>query len=286
MIKQSTKISLATEGLTTSAKLRKKYGYDAFSPVSIFDFCDKAGVPVRFVDIEMEGMYVNVGEGLKPTIIISAFRPFHRKVYTCAHEFGHHHFGHGMTVEKMTTTTEGYNEDEFLVDAFASYLLMPPMGLRGAFNKRKVEFSKVTPLDCLKVACYFGVGYSTLINQLNFNSYITDAQATTLLKNQPKSLKQHILGDKFSNTLFVVDENFSTMPIDVETNSLLLLPEDVEFDDESYMKAVKHLAGGTVYEVIKPGISRLHSEERKWGAFLRIQKFKYVGLTKFRHLQD
>lgn len=286
MIKQSTKIALATEALTASAKLRKKYGYDAFSPICIFDFCEKAGVSARFVDIDMEGIYVNLGEGLKPTILISALRPFHRKVYTCAHEFGHHHFGHGMTVEKMTKTTGGYNEDEFLVDAFASYLLMPPMGLKGTFNKRKIELIKVTPSDCLAVACYFGVGYSTLINQLNFNSYITDAQATTLLKNQPKSIKQNILGDKFSNTFFLVDENFKTTPIDVETKSLLLLPTDVEVDDEAYMKAVKNVAGGIVYEVVKPGISRLHSEEREWSAFVRIQKFEYVGLTKFRHLAD
>lgn len=286
MIKQSTKIALATEALTASAKLRKKYGYDSFSPISMFDFCEKAGVPARFVDIDMEGMYVNLGEGLKPTIFISAFRPFHRKVYTCAHEFGHHHFGHGMTVEKITTTTEGYNEDEFLVDTFASYLLMPPMGLKGAFNKRKIELAKITPLDCLAVASYFGVGYSTLINQLNFNSYINDTHATTLLKNQPKNIKQNILGDKFSNTLFVVDENFKNTPIDVETNSLLLLPEDVMIEDGSYMNAVKTVSGGIVYEVVKPGISRLHSEQRDWSAFVRIQKFEYAGLTKFRHLAD
>jgi hypothetical protein len=59
-----------------------------------------AGVTVRFNNINMEGMYQR---GAPPRIHLSARRPLSRRTYNCAHELGHHVFGHGSSIE-----TRGY----------------------------------------------------------------------------------------------------------------------------------------------------------------------------------
>jgi hypothetical protein len=58
------------------------------------------GVTVRFNNINMEGMYQR---GAPPRIHLSARRPLSRRTYNCAHELGHHVFGHGSSIE-----TRGY----------------------------------------------------------------------------------------------------------------------------------------------------------------------------------
>ncbi len=277
---------LASDALKSAASLRKKLGYDLSSPVNIYDLCERAEVPVRFVEINMEGMYVHLGEGIKPTILISALRPFHRKIYTCAHELGHHHFGHGMTVDEVSSSNAGYTHEEFLVDAFAGYLLMPPVGLKGAFIKRNLNFETITSLDCFVVACSFGVGYSTLIKHLLFNSYISQFKADSLLKVSLKKLKQSIISEDIKETLFVIDEYFPGKTLDIETSSYIVLPHGIVAEDERFLKEKKQISTGTLYQAVNTGMSRLYSKYNDWSCFVRIQNYEYVGLSRYRHLSN
>ncbi len=277
---------LAQEALIASSKIRKRYKFDMSSPLSMFDLADEAGVPVRFVNINMEGMYVHIGEGIKPTILISALRPFHRKVFTCAHEYGHHYFGHGLTVDEILSSDGSYNKNEFLVDTFASYLLMPPLGIKKAFSLRQLTFETATALDCFAIACSFGVGYSTFINHLKFNGHISHEQASCLLKQQPKKIKEFITGRNTPESVFFVDEHFLNKTIDVETTGYIVLPKDVVVEEKKYLKFCKELEHGALYQVLIPGFTRIYSNSRNWHCFLRIQTFQYIGLAKYRHLSD
>jgi Zn-dependent peptidase ImmA (M78 family) len=277
---------LAREALTASSKLRKRYGYDLSSPLNIIDLCETAGVPVRFVDINMEGMYVQLGEGVKSTIFISALRPFHRKIYTCAHEFGHHYFGHGFSVDQITNSPSGYSAEEFLVDTLASYLLLPPIGLNAAFLKRKIQFEKATAIDCFTIASCFGVGYSTMINHLSFNAQIGKTKATQLLRQPLKAIKASIAGEDLGATLFVFDGHTANRTIDMETTGYILFPTDVELEETTNLLFYKHVSLGNLYKAVQPGLTRVFSTSNDWSCFVRIQQFQYVGLGKFRHLSN
>ena len=75
----------------------------------------------------------------KPRIHVSALRPLARRTFTCAHELGHHVFGHGSTIDELRDDQSKSAErppNEILADAFAAFVLMPTLGLREAFTKR------------------------------------------------------------------------------------------------------------------------------------------------------
>src|ERR1700740_3255389 len=107
-------------------EVRQHFDLDMFQPINVFDVCTELGLAVTFVDINMEGMYIKKN-GRRPTILLSNQRPLPRRVYTCAHELGHHVFNHGSKIDGLKEQTSGsshYDNDELLVDTFAGALLM------------------------------------------------------------------------------------------------------------------------------------------------------------------
>lgn len=80
---------------------------------------------VQFLnDINTEGIYATRP---KPMILISSLRPLSRRAFTCAHELGHHFFGHGSTIDELKEESESvdFQPHEFLADTFGGFLLMP-----------------------------------------------------------------------------------------------------------------------------------------------------------------
>src|SRR5438874_13211824 len=106
----------------------------------------------------MEGTYLKSDP---PRILISALRPLFRRVFNCAHELGHHVFGHGSTIDELQEDGQekpAFEPNEFLVNAFAGFLLMPPLAVRRAFTLRGWRPETATPEQCFIVACSLGVG--------------------------------------------------------------------------------------------------------------------------------
>ena len=107
----------------------------------------------------MEGMYK---KGPPAKIFVSALRPLPRRMFNCAHEFAHHLFEHGSTIDELaerTSLKSWQDPDEFLADSFASHFLMPTIGLRGAFNRRGWQPQSASPAQLYAISCDFGVGY-------------------------------------------------------------------------------------------------------------------------------
>ena len=94
----ATRKRLVMQGMQASITERTQAGIDLKSPTCIYSLCETHGVNVRFNDINMEGMY---DRQPKPRIHISALRPLARRAFTCAHELGHHVFGHGSTIDEL-----------------------------------------------------------------------------------------------------------------------------------------------------------------------------------------
>lgn len=117
---------LAQQALTEALKLRRQKGLSPQQAIDIFDFTRDLGIEVNFVDIpSMEAMYL---KQKIPTILISYHRPPGRQVFNCAHELGHHIFGHGTKVDEYLENQQvrGITDsEEYLADRFASFFLMP-----------------------------------------------------------------------------------------------------------------------------------------------------------------
>ena len=120
------KKELTSTAITKAWRLRKVCGLSLDTPVNIYDFSTSQGLEVKFIDIEaMEGIYLLAD---KPTIMVSSLRPAGRQAFTCAHELGHHVFGHGEQYDELVEQREPgrqFDPIEYQADCFAGALLMP-----------------------------------------------------------------------------------------------------------------------------------------------------------------
>src|SRR5690606_23634540 len=132
------------------------------------------------------------------------------RAFSCAHELGHHVFGHGSSIDDMIGSYTdrkrvSFEPAEFLADTFAGFLLMPTLGIRNAFARRGWQASQATPEQIFVVACAFGVGYETLIAHMTFSlGMINRERATILSRASPKSIRQRILGRCETEPLIIV----------------------------------------------------------------------------------
>ena len=95
----SRRADLAAKAYRAAMHLRSQTQRAANVPLCPFDLAGEIGIEVRFVDIpSLEAMYVDDGT---PKILIGADRPAGRQRFGCAHELGHHAFGHGTHVSCM-----------------------------------------------------------------------------------------------------------------------------------------------------------------------------------------
>jgi hypothetical protein len=271
--------------MKAAVKTRARAGVDQMNPVCIFDLCEKLGVTVRFTDINMEGMYSG---GEAPRIFVSSQRPLARRVFTCGHELGHHEFAHGATIDEMKeeeAALRDENPDEFLVNAFSSFVLMPIVGLRGAFARRGADMHTTTPAQILAIANNFGVGYTTLITHLAYGvQEIAGGRARELLRCNPKSIRQSLLGDDNSEPLVIVDECWSGKPIDVEVGTSILLPVGSTVE-ANVLRRAGSCAAGYIYEAVRPGLGRVGIAPGG-EHFVRVARKGYAGLARYRHMED
>jgi Zn-dependent peptidase ImmA (M78 family) len=269
-----------------SIDVRMEAGLDLMNPICIYGLCDSLKVKVRFVNINMEGAYVR---GETPRILVSALRPLPRRNFTCGHELGHHVFEHGSTVDKLVKDrekTKNFNPEEFLVDSFSGFLLMPTLGVRKAFASRGWKADLATPLQVFTIACNFGVGYETLIDHMAFAlEMISPQKADTLRKVKLPAIRKIALGQESSDPLIIADEKWALPTIDAEVGTYLLLPNTAEAANGNIIELEGSLQG-RLFRAARPGIVRVHCPNTSWAVFVRISRYQFEGLSQYRHLED
>ncbi len=267
-----------------ATSVRVRLGIEQHLPVCIYDVCDKLGVTVRFIDNNMEGMYE---KNARPKIYLSSKRPLARRVYNCAHELGHHEFGDGSSIDELKEDAERPSwEDpkEFKADSFAAHLLMPTIGLRGAFNSRGLEIQTATSEQIYVIACDFGVGYTTLVTHLSVGLRLMNSiRAAELKKVSPKQIRSRLLGQKTASPLIVAGAKRLNPRVDAEVGTLIMLPKDA-FVDADKLSPVGQFKNASLFEAVKPGIAQIRTPE--WAAFARIARKEYMGMARYRHLEE
>ncbi len=278
--------ALATQAMQTAIATRAKAKLDQHGPVCIYGLSETLGVTVRFNNINMEGMYQR---GAPPRIHLSARRPLARRAYNCAHELGHHVFGHGSSIDELREEAKEHpweDPKEFLADTFAGFVLMPIMGLRRAFAARSWTPETATAAQMFTIASDFGVGYGTLLTHLSVGiNMIPQARAAVLKRVTPKALRADILGALTPEPLIVADSHRAGPTLDAEVKMLLLLPPGTETTGAS-LAFERDLPSGRLFRAVRPGIVRAIADRGAWAAFVRIAPEAYVGLAQYRHLED
>jgi Zn-dependent peptidase ImmA (M78 family) len=283
---RKSKRELAQEALYKAGELRKKFKIPPMSPVPIYEICKDLDLTVRFVNVSsMEGMYVH-GE---KNILISSRRPLTRKHYTCGHELGHHVFDHGYKVDELLEAGQKDDPQEFLVDCFAGFLLMPKLALKNAFNIRGWSPELATPRQIFTISCNFNVGYETIINHMNHAvKMISSQRASELKRLTPKSIRQELMGGDSDTSLVIADEQWISQTIDVEVGCQILVPKTTEIDIQPDIASIVENSSvcGKIVRAEKPGIIRAFCPDSNWAVFIRISRLNYEGLSEYRHLED
>lgn len=282
--------ALATQAMQAAAATRAKAKLDQAGPICIYGLCETLGVAVRFNNINMEGMYQR---GVPPRIHLSARRPLPRRAYNCAHELGHHVFGHGSSIDELREDAKAHpweDPKEFLADTFAGFTLMPIIGLRRAFAVRGWTPETATPVQMFTIACEFGVGYATLLTHLSAGvSMLSRGRAAALQRVTPKALRMDILGALTPDPLIVADRYRAAPTLDAEVKTLVLLPLGAEVVG-SGLVLERDLDIGRLFRAVKPGIFQACAGD--WAVFVRVapvqknQPYGYIGLAQYRHLEE
>lgn len=280
--------ALATQAMQAATATRAEANLDQVGPICIYGLCENLGIVVRFNNINMEGMYQR---GVPSRIHLSARRPLPRRVYNCAHELGHHVFGHASSIDELRKDAKARpweDPKEFLADTFAGFVLMPTIGLRRAFSIRGWAPDTATPMQIFTVACEFGVGYMTLLTQLSAGvRMLSHSRAATLRRVTPKALRTGILGVVTPDPLIVADRLRTARTLDAEVKTLLLLPPGAEVAGDG-LAFERDLPTGRLFRAVKPGI--FQSSADGWAVFIRVAPVQeheacgYVGLARYRHL--
>ncbi len=250
------KISLSREALRKASTIRKRCKVGRLDPICIYDLVEKCGVEVKFQAINsMEGMYV---KNKQPTIVVASERPAGRQVYTCAHEYGHHVFGHGSKIDEKIDSNASNDKilsEEFIVDCFAGHLLMPRHAITNAFTVRNWDIGTCTPYEIYVIAGQLGVAYGAIINHMNRSLQLINAtHANQLTKHSPKKIRESILNsNSTAPRLQIVDRHWnSKVAVDLQVGEQAILPSRVLIENNVVKKIDNHELGVLV-EACKSG---------------------------------
>jgi hypothetical protein len=220
-----------------------------------------------------------------PTILVSAERPPGRRRYTCAHELGHHVFGHGARLDDLgDEETDLLSSDEFTAQRFAAALLMPKLAVESAFTRRGWPVAQPTPEMVLVVAQELGVGFTTLVGYMERTlEHLPSAGAEALRRTRLPLLRNRIAGFEVEENLVVVDKHWGRQTIDVEVGDVVILPRNAQFDGacaELVDHPLRHLI------VCAPGIGRLLPGLWHHPISLRVCRKGFIGLARYRYLEE
>lgn len=278
---------LAKKAAFEAEKVRLSAKIPHIAPIDPYETAIKRGCEVRFMEVpSLEGMYSPLP---KPLIMIGSLRPAGRRNYTCAHELGHHVFKHGVVLEELYEQKRACNEkapEEFLADAFAGHLLMSKSVVGYALKTRGLTASSLTPEQVYQLACYFGVGYGTVVGHMTHALHLIPRPfSEALLKVQPKQIKAQY-GANADSELVLVDYHWLHRTLDAEIGDTIVLPRKVEVETGNRLQFVEERGDISIYRAFSAGYSRAFCYEMDWAVNIRISRKNYFGLAQYRFIEE
>ena len=277
---------LARQAYAKAIQERRDVGISPVSPLCVFDLIYEKGIEVRFRNISsMEGLYCNDG---RPLILLSSCRLRGRIAYNCAHEYGHHVFGHGNKIDEALdqASKKQWEPEEFIADCFAGFLLMPKIAVCKAFSSRGWHIKCCTAEQIFIVSGYLGVGYNTLLSHMYYSlKIITQARYDDLKSISPKVLKEQLFGDTHTNDLIIADPCWLNKPIDLCVGDILITPTESTIDGEC-IEYIGKCPKGHAYRAHVQGLDRIQEKQGDWVSHVRVSRQFYEGLVQYRHFPE
>lgn len=279
---------LAREALLAALETRRSTRRSSLEALCIYDVAEELAVDVWFQALpSLEGMY---SKEPGPAILLGSERPATRRVYTCAHELGHHVFGHCTSVDELPV--DGSSRpiesipEEFVAQTFAGFLLMPKLAVQSAFISRGWSLAAATPEEVYRIANVFGVGYQTLISHLSFClGLITADHAQRLAKTKLKEIRAAVAAEDMRRPLIIVDSMWKGRAVDTEIGDIILAPAGSDAEGD-VLRPLRSSSRGTFWEPSVPGLGRLVQREIGWAANVRVSRQGFSGRACFRHLPE
>lgn len=282
----TTNDDLARAALAAALKVRQNAKISLTDPISVFDLCASMGIDVQFTNISMEGIYY---PGAKPPrFVIASLRPAVRRAFTCAHELGHHVFGHGFRLDELIENRESVNKspEEFIADYFAASLLMPALGIRKALAVRNLKANELKPEHLYAIACDFGVGYETLATHLSAGMrLISYDQTQDLLKTKLRTIRKSFIGDIECRRLIVIDQKSVTSTIECEVGDHILVDAPVTPSNDS-LQSLPSVNRKQLFLAARRGANTLRIDEGESFKQVKIMSHQFVGLSRYLYLAD
>lgn len=273
--------TLERKAVLAALKERQNAGVGDETPICPYDFALNGGAAVRFVSASsLEGMY----ERQSDTIIISSLRPRGRQAFTCAHEYGHHLFGHGTHIDELPEERKAPRpREELLADRFAGFLLMPRLAILAGFKKRSIQPENCTPEQAYAISCWLGVSYEAFLTHASAAVGIMPAAVADVLKRvSPKDIKTKLAPEDLGDDLIVVDTHW-THAVDLVIGDVAMLPPGSVM--EGSVATLVFESSKAVYVcAVSRGIGRAVCGE--WAAHIRVMPAEYTGLARCRHLPE
>jgi len=273
------------EAIRKAEKLRIQLGVKSSEIVDVFDICSNLDIMVRYTSISMEGMYIQ-GE-TNNTILISNCRPIPRRIFTCAHELGHHVFNHGSQLDanfnEQSYTPEQLIEEQ-LVNIFAGALLIPISRIYKEINLRKWLIPDLTSMNCFILSSLFGVGYQTIITNLKINKVISNSKATVLGTHTPKSILKSVYPNVVSlSHTKIFDAYCQPSFVELEEGNYLIVNSEL-YNTSKYLELLECSKFGFIYKAINSGVFVRNLNDNN--TQFRVSKKGYEGLINYRIKDD
>lgn len=278
---------LVMKAMEAAFKVRRDTHLGLREPACVYDLAREMGVDVRFTSpSSMEGLYCKSNS----VIFVSALRPAGRQAYTCAHELGHHVFGHGSILVDELYNIPGvqnkHDPQETLADMFAGFLLMPKSAVEHAFAVRGWNPHFCTSLQVYTVACLLGVGYTTLLNHMAHTlRLISGDQARALGKISLSAIRAEYLQRAIKENLIIVDEHWPKCAIDVQVGDLIQLPANVQQGGD-FVRFQEDNSHGRLFCATRQGQGCFSHPMNGWVALVRVARKNFTGRALYRHLED
>jgi Zn-dependent peptidase ImmA (M78 family) len=272
---------LAAQAARQAALIRSSLRIGLADAICPFDVAQRLGLTTHFLQASsLEGIY---SPEPRPTVVVGSERPSGRQRFTCGHEIGHHVFGHGICFDEAGSQPS-HVQQEFLADQFSASLLMPKVAVDSAFFRRGLKIKDAHPAEILEVSQDLGVGFSTLINHLEFALQALSSDAADCLRRHSlRAIRQGIAGFVVPHELFVVNSAWGTRPLDMQVGDIATVPTGAVYQGT-----------GATYEqnpsehliAIRPGIGQLTLPGRGEPLALRVTRRTFAGLARYRHLEE
>jgi hypothetical protein len=272
---------LGRKALFAAAQVRRDAGVGGWDPVCPFDVAAAAGVSVQLTPMKAEGLYSPDPE--RPLAMVNSDRPGGRMRFTCAHELGHHAFGHGWKLDEVAVGRgPGRDPDEVLADLFAGHLLMPKTGVLLAIRDHGADPSDPNPFSVYAAACEFGVGYGTLLTHLTFAMRVLPRDRARILgKLTPKMLRREWTGGHRGPELTVIGPAGQKGAYDVIQGGLVLALGEAAAG--AGLRVEGAVERGTIVRATECGTWPLILDGRE--TTVRVTPRAFSGRAIYRHLE-